>query len=462
MLNKYFIYLFALIACKLIFSQQVYYIDTIEIEGNKKTKNNIILREFVKKQGDTVAANRLDYVIQRSQQNIFNTNLFVFDTVYFEKIDSNKIKLHTHLRERWYIWPVPIFEIQDRNFNTWWQTKDLFRINYGMVIDHENFTGRKDKFSIVIQRGYSEKYGIVYRKPYINTQQTIGFRTSFFFKQANETQYNTIYNKPIFYRDYNKHIVQLIQAKLSFTYRKKFFDSHTLEAAYNYWYLNDTLIRLNASMLGEENANTLQYFYLYYAYSFNNTDIQYYPLKGWAAGFSITKNGLGLPVENIDNFFVFGALKKFTPFTPWLNIANALYIKWTDNRKIPYFFNRTMGYGNNVVRGYEYYVIDGQQSFMTKNALRFRIIKPHVFNIKWLKIPQFNTIPFYMYFNLIFDAAYVQDRFYYQNNFLNNRWIYGYGAGLDFITYYDLVFRIEGAINHLGEAGIYLHLNMGI
>jgi hypothetical protein len=45
---------------------------------------------------------------------------------------------------------------------------------------------------------------------------------------------------------------------------------------------------------------------------------------------------------------------------------------------------------------------------------------------------------------------------------LNNRWIYGYGAGLDFITYYDLVFRIEGAINHLGEAGIYLHLNMGI
>ncbi|GAB4447664.1 MAG: hypothetical protein OHK0036_02240 [Bacteroidia bacterium] len=440
----------------------MYYIDTIEIEGNKKTKNNIILREFVKKQGDTVTANRLDYIIQRSQQNIFNTNLFVFDTVYYEKTDSNKIKLHTHLQERWYIWPVPIFEIQDRNFNTWWQTKDLFRINYGIVVDHENFTGRKDKFSLVIQRGYSEKYGIVFRKPYINQRQTIGFRTSFFFKQNNEMQYNTYHNQPIFFRDYNKHIVQLIEAKLSFTYRKKYFDSHTFEMAYNYWMFNDTLLKLNPLLLNDMAIHQLQYFYLYYSYVFNNTDIQYYPLKGWAAGFSITKNGLGLPVENIDNYFVFGTIKKFTPITKWFNTANAIYLKWTDSKNIPYFFNRSIGYGNNNVRGYEYYITDGQQYFMTKNALRFRLLKPHIIPLKWLKIKQFNTIPIYIYFNLFYDAAYVQDKYFYQNNFLNNRWIYGYGAGIDFITYYDLVFRVEWAINHLQQTGIYLHLNMGI
>lgn len=462
MLNRYFIYFFSLIVCKLIFSQQVYYIDTIEIEGNKKTKNNIILREFVKKQGDTVTASRLDYIIQRSQQNIFNTNLFVFDTVYYEKTDSNKIKLHTHLQERWYIWPVPIFEIQDRNFNTWWQTKDLFRINYGIVVDHENFTGRKDKFSLVIQRGYSEKYGIVFRKPYINQRQTIGFRTSFFFKQNNEMQYNTYHNQPVFFRDYNKHIVQLIEAKLSFTYRKKYFDSHTFEMAYNYWMFNDTLLKLNTLLLNDIAIHQLQYFYLYYSYVFNNTDIQYYPLKGWAAGFSITKNGLGFPVENIDNYFIFGTIKKFTPITKWLNTANAIYLKWTDSKNIPYFFNRSIGYGNNNVRGYEYYITDGQQYFMTKNALRFRLLKPHIIPLKWLKIKQFNTIPIYIYFNLFYDAAYVQDKYFYQNNFLNNRWIYGYGAGIDFITYYDLVFRVEWAINHLQQTGIYLHLNMGI
>ncbi len=168
-----FLHLF-LINFSFVLAQHYYIIDTIEIEGNKKTKSSIILREFIKKSKDTVSTNYLNYVLQRSQQNIFNTNLFVFDTVYFEKIDSQKIKLHTYVRERWYIWPLPIFEVQDRNFNTWWETKDWFRINYGIIVDHQNFTGRKDRFSIVIQRGYSEKYGIVYKKPYVNKQQTIG------------------------------------------------------------------------------------------------------------------------------------------------------------------------------------------------------------------------------------------------------------------------------------------------
>jgi len=456
-----FLHLF-LINFSFVLAQHYYIIDTIEIEGNKKTKSSIILREFIKKSKDTVSTNYLNYVLQRSQQNIFNTNLFVFDTVYSEKIDSQKIKLHTHVRERWYIWPLPIFEVQDRNFNTWWETKDWFRINYGIIVDHQNFTGRKDKFSIVIQRGYSEKYGIVYKKPYINKQQTIGFRTSFFFKQNNEAQYNTFDNKPLFYRDYKKHIIQVIETKLSFTYRKKYFDQHTLELAYNHWQINDTLLKLNPSIFYSTSNNVLNYFYLYYSYIFNNTDIQYYPLKGWVFSINATKNGLGISsIENTDNFFVYASIKKFSPLKDWLNLANAVYTKWTPH-KIPYFFNRSIGYGNNLVRGYEYYIIDGQKYIMLKNSLRWRLIKPRVITIKKLNIPQFNTIPFYSYLNLFFDAAYVEDRYFYTNNFLNNRWIYGYGIGLDFITYYDLVFRIEFAINHLQQTGIYLHLNMGL
>lgn len=448
---------------KFIFSQQTLVIDSIKIYGNKKTKNKIIIREFMKKSGDTLLSQRLNYIITRSQQNIFNTNLFVFDTVYAEKKDSNKINLHVKVQERWYIWPIPIFEIQDRNFNTWWQTKDLFRINYGIVIDHENFTGLKDKFSLILQRGYSEKYGIVYRKPYINQKQTIGIRTSFFFKQNNELQYNTINNEPLFYRNYAQHIVQWIEAKASATYRKKYFDFHTIELAYNYWHFNDTLIRLNRFFLENSYQNILQYFYFNYNYTFNNTDIQYYPLKGWVVSGSLIKNGLGIKnIENVNNYFIFGAIKKFSKLNSYINLANAMYFKWTESNNISCFFNRSIGYGNNNVRGYEYYIVDGQQYFMTKNSLRFKILKPRTIDIKKLHIPQFNTFWFYSYFNLFFDAAYVQDKIFYQNNFLCNRWIYGYGAGLDFITYYDLVFRIEYAFNHLHQQGIYLHLNMGL
>ena len=456
-------YILYLLFVNILSAQQIYRLDSIKIEGNKKTKYSIIYREFIKKQKDTISGSYLPYVIQRSQQNIFNTNLFVFDTVYAERMDSSKIQLRTIVRERWYIWPVPILEIQDRNFNSWWHTKDWFRINYGITIDHENFTGRKDKFSIVWQKGYSEKYGLVYRKPYINQKQTIGFRTSLYFKQNNEAQFNTTDNRPVFFRDYKKHIIQLLEAKLSFSYRKKYFDSHTLELAYNYWKLNDTLLKLNPFILENTSKNTLQFLYLYYAYVYNNTDIQYYPLKGWVLGLGIIKNGLGLPtIDQTNNVFIHITLKKFTPLRSWLNLANTLYGKWTEEKPIPYFFNRSLGYGNNNVRGYEYYIIDGQQYVMTKNALRFCLIKPRSFYLYWLKIPQFNTIPFYMYANVFFDAAYVQDRYYYYTNPLNNRWLYGYGIGLDFISYYDLVFRVEFAINHLHQIGIYLHLNMGM
>lgn len=40
---------------------------------------------------------------------------------------------------------------------------------------------------------------------------------------------------------------------------------------------------------------------------------------------------------------------------------------------------------------------------------------------------------------------------------LANRWQGGYGLGLDLVTSYDQVLRLEGTLNALGEAGFYLH-----
>ncbi len=442
--------------------QQHYTIQSIKIGGNKRTKDKIIYREFIKKIGDTVQADRLNYIVNRSQQNIFNTQLFVFDTVYIEKKDSNKISLRAHVRERWYLWPIPIFEIQDRNFNTWWQTKDLFRINYGMTIDHRNFTGNKDILSVVVQKGYYEKYGIVYRLPYLNAKQTSGIRTSFFYKQAREVPYTTIGNEPIYYRDYHNFVFNVWEAKTSFLYRKRFFDLTNLELVYSYINLADTLLKLNPDF-ADKKKNELNYFTLFYSFTYDNTDIKPYPLKGWFFNINAQKNGLSiLPQENANNFFAFSTLKKYTPLNTYFNLANSISCKYKDNSYLPYFFNRSLGYGSSV-RGYEYYIIDGQRYFLTKNAFKVRLLKPRTYFVKPIKnISQFNTIPFYAYLNVFFDAAYVEDKFYYQKNYLANKWLYGYGVGLDLISYYDFVFRIECSMNNLNQYGVFLHLGAGI
>ena len=149
-------------------------IGAVAIGGNKVTKTNIITRELPFNSGDTINIKYLDALALRAQQNIFNTQLFIYDSVqYVVEEVSKTVDFNIKVKERWYIIPTPLFEIQDRNFNQWWRTKDLFRINYGLALDWNNFTGHRDNLSIIIRRGYSEKYGVSYCLCFIYIGQTV-------------------------------------------------------------------------------------------------------------------------------------------------------------------------------------------------------------------------------------------------------------------------------------------------
>jgi hypothetical protein len=56
------------------------------------------------------------------------------------------------------------------------------------------------------------------------------------------------------------------------------------------------------------------------------------------------------------------------------------------------------------------------------------------------------------------DAGYVSDHVFDAVNPLSNEWQYSYGIGYDYVTYYDLVFRFEYAINKLNEHGLFFHI----
>jgi len=38
----------------------------------------------------------------------------------------------------------------------------------------------------------------------------------------------------------------------------------------------------------------------------------------------------------------------------------------------------------------------------------------------------------------------------------------GFGAGIDFVTYYDKVLRVEYSINRMGEKGLFIHFMTSI
>ena len=94
-------------------------ISKIIITGNKITKESIILRELSFKKGDLIDISKLKKIEDESKVNLTNLNLFNFITIS-NTVNEKNIIILIEVIERWYIWPYPILEISERNFNVWW------------------------------------------------------------------------------------------------------------------------------------------------------------------------------------------------------------------------------------------------------------------------------------------------------------------------------------------------------
>ena len=116
-------------------------ISKIIITGNKITKESIILRELSFKKGDLIDIAKLKKIEDESKVNLTNLNLFNFITIS-NTVNEKNIIILIEVIERWYIWPYPILEISERNFNVWWDEfkssnySDFSRFNYGLSLIH--------------------------------------------------------------------------------------------------------------------------------------------------------------------------------------------------------------------------------------------------------------------------------------------------------------------------------------
>lgn len=72
----------------------------INVSGNKKTKQHIILREAIFKIGDTVTVQSLAEKIERSKELIYNTTLFVDDSVYVSSVKNDSVFIDVVVKER--------------------------------------------------------------------------------------------------------------------------------------------------------------------------------------------------------------------------------------------------------------------------------------------------------------------------------------------------------------------------
>lgn len=436
-----------------------FYISKIIIEGNKITHNKIILRELTFKAGDTIKIENYETEKKKSADNLMNISIFNFVSIT-ESISSNEISILIKVTERWYIWPIPVFDLADRNFNTWWKTKDFDRVNYGVDLAIYNFRGRSETLDLLLSLGYDEKYGIIYKIPYINKKQKIGLVFSTNFIRSHEVALKDSNNKVVFYKNNDFYPKQSLSSSIGLTYRNNIHNTHSIQFGIENYKFSDSLLQKNENYT-VDNQNKLNYFTLYYQFKNDYRNYKPYPLQGHYFDIEITKYGLFSIYNKSTDFVSFkSTFRKYFKINEKLYFASGL--TGMINSKLPYYIQNGLGYVRDYVRGYEYYVINGQGFTLIKNNLKYAIVSQKIAKIKAIKTEKFNTIPFAFYLNLYADAAYVYKPNEDKYNSLVNKPLIGFGLGLDFVTYYDKVLRLEYSINKSGEKGVFIHFMTSI
>jgi outer membrane protein assembly factor BamA len=428
-------------------------IHNITITGNRHTKSNIILRELPFKTGERYQTKEMVQKFEDGRRQLMNTSLFIEVIIGMTRMNESEIEITVDVRERWYIFPVPYFKPVDRNLNQWLFEKNasLSRVNYGLKVLHNNFTGFNDKFRFWLVAGYTKQFSFSYDRLYIDKKMKWGLTTAFAIGKNREMNYNTIRDKQVFIKDENQYLRSFMTANADLTYRRAIKTRHRIGIAYTIESVKDTIVALNPQYF-QDGRKRIQFPEIYYRMSYYNLDYIPYPTKGYAAEVSVGKRG----VNSLVNVWYLSAIatgswhtgkKSFATLTAFGTIKVPF--------KQPYYLQRFLGYGDAFLQGYEYYVIDGVaggflKASFTQEFLNFSVKTPG----HRRQLPE--RIPFRFLAKVFGNTGYVHNPQPGLNT-LSNRMLYSWGLGIDIITAYDFTFKLEWTFNQLGQNGLFLH-----
>lgn len=439
-----------------------YTVGEIHLKGNKRTKPWILTRELTFEPGDRLTYFDSTTFFTSESNKIFNLGLFNQTKVYSTPtVDSTVRDVQVEVDEQWYVFPIPILDLADRNFNEWWQRGHrLDRLNWGMRVRHANFRGRAEELKLTFQQGFTQKYQIAYKIPYLNRQQQTGLGFEVSYADNKSVAYNTIDNY-LEFEEGERVLRRRFWASMSLFRRPKFYTSQGLELGFYNSSIADTIAQLNPDYFLDGQTNQ-RYLRLTYGLSVDRRDIRYYALRGSVFNLTLDKRGLGV-FGDVDQTLLYLGYARHFELTPRIFLASGVDAKLNVfPSEQPYFQIGALGYGEDFVRGYELSVIDGEHFFLHRTSLRWRMFRT-VHENPLVPIEQFKTIPIAMYVKIYGDWGTAFDGTNRPGNApLADRVLYGVGAGFDIVTYYNLVFRIEYSITDQGNSGLFLHTKTDI
>jgi outer membrane protein assembly factor BamA len=426
-------------------------INNIEIKGNKRTKNHIILRELTFKLGDTISD--INHHQEQSRKQLLN--LYLFNEV---KIEIDSFKAIVNIIERWYVWPSPKLDYADRNLNQWLLTKDPKRLIYGIDLEIYNFRGRNETIKMNFRGGYTQLMSLSYVVPYFNKNLTWGLTFSALSSSNKEVWYKTDSNKVQFFKDRDLNLINRNAIELGFVHRKKIFNYHRFYSGYRQIKVKDTILTESVNslyLIG--NNNQQNEWYVGYLYSADKRDFKGYPLKG-----SMLKllAEYGLYSNNLQSFQLKLNYSKYFKLSKRFYNANSMTMRYLNFASVPYNKITALGYDRDYIRGYELYVIDGLNFGLIKSEFKYCFFNK---SLPFLKgVNNYNQIPIALYLTSFVDAGRVYSNTSNISNTYPNQWHYGFGSGLNVVAFYDYLMRVEYSFDKFLNNRFYLSFTAAI
>nr|WP_229802441.1 POTRA domain-containing protein [Echinicola pacifica] len=435
-------------------------VHNVYIVGNEKTRKNIILREIDIRPGIKYDWEEFLGILKSDQQRVYNLQLFTSVEITPLFVDGEEVEILVSVKERWYVLPGIIFDLADRNFSEWWvnQNRDFSRVNYGLSLYHSNVGGRNEKLRIMGQLGFTQAFDLVYSIPYIDKDQEHGLAMRFNYNTNKTIAVKSAYNKQVFYTDEDEDILRKnLTASLQYTYRGSYYNFNYLTIGYSDTKINEDVLSQNPNYFLDDGTRQ-KYFYAAYNFKHDRRDNVAYATDGELISAGLTRYGL-LTNDDVNETELSLVANKYFRFSDKSHYVTGISLSSYLSPSQPYTLVRGIGYSPDFIRGYELYVIEGQQTFLNKNSFRFQLFDVAYDISKLIPIDEFSTFPITAYISANFDHGFVNDRNHIpENTALTNNYLYGYGLGLDLVTFYDQVIRFEYSINSQNQGSFFINM----
>jgi len=426
-------------------------ISAINIYGNKKTKDKIILRELEFQTGDTICRSKLQQKIEKSKTNLDKTSLFNYVTLtYQQHNDSVSYLINIAVEERWYIWPQIDIVPHNGNLNDWLRDSDLSKIDYTIGIKKYNFRGRKESIFFYLRRGFNRVTQIGYsdialeksRKNLLSVLVQIHKRKSGVLKiYDNKAKYVDFEDVNTAFKEYKYELI--------YTYRPKINIKNNFIINYTDAKIHDSVVFYNPDYFGD-GKKRIQSINLSYNFYYDRRNSSYYPLTGEYLRLILKKQGIF--AKDIDTYHASIDMRIYRELCPRMYFAAQFYNS-ISSKSTPFHFRESFGTKPNVVPGYEKRQIAGTNLGYIQTSYKIELLKTHIFQLKWLNIPKFNKIHYALFFNMFSNCGYASQEAGDKENLnkMNGAFLGSIGAGLDLVTYYDRVFSVYYTKNLQGD-----------